>query len=90
MIQIENYNVSIYGDGRHEYDGYYLVTIDEFDKHDNPTQRKKAIYVKADSVAIIEEFLIHLICESGFRIDLFGNYEKILIKKQIIWEVHSK
>lgn len=89
-IEIKNYNISVYGDGNREYEGYYMVVVDEFDEYGNPTKRKKVIYLKADSFEIAKEFITFLICESGYTIDLFANCEKIHINKRIMWEVHSK
>lgn len=76
----KQFHVSIYGDGKHEYDGYYLVVVDEFDAWDNPTQRKKVLYIKSKSIEEVKEFICHITDENFLR--AFGNNEKLHIVKQ--------
>lgn len=78
-----NYNVSIYGDGLKEYEGYFLVILDEFDEFDNPTQRKQKFYVKAKDKKQVRHFVKHII-DNEF-VQIIGNNEKIIIRQ--IWEV---
>jgi len=48
-MRIGKYNVVIYGDGKFEYEGYYLMVIDEFDAQDMPTGNKQVAYIRGDS-----------------------------------------
>lgn len=79
----KQYHVAIYGDGEYEYDGYYLVVIDEFDEWDNPTKRKRAFYVKSNSKDSAREFVCHMIDIDYVMV--LREYEKVLVRK--IWEV---
>lgn len=40
MLQINQYNVDIYGDGLKEYEGFYMVVIVEFDENDKQLEQK--------------------------------------------------
>lgn len=80
------YAMAIYGDGQYEYDGYFLVVLDEFDEHDNPTGKRKSLYVKADSKHTVREFIIH-ITRTG-DVESFRNNEKLHIRQ--VWEVVTK
>lgn len=82
----KNFHISIYGNGNYEYDGYYLVVVDEFDEWDYPTKRKVNLYIKAKSIDEIAEFINHVINED--LMNAFGNNEKLHIQKQ--WNVISK
>ena len=79
----KQYNVSIYGDGEKEYEGYYLVILDEFDEFDNPTRRKHKFYVKATNRNHVVEFVEHMIYNG--LIQCIGINEKIKIRKY--WEM---
>ena len=48
-MNIGNYNVSIYGDGKWEYEGYYLMVIE-----DDTTVIKRSAYIRGDR-SLIEQ-----------------------------------
>ena len=79
----KQFAISIYGDGKHEYEGYYLVVVDEFDVWDNPTQRKNSLYVKSNSIEEVTEFITHIIDVQ--YVETFKNHERIRIRK--MWEI---
>ena len=86
------FRVSIYGDGNREYDGYFLVVLDEFDECANPTDRYKAFYVEVPysdlerEIDVVREFITHMI-KTGM-ICVFDDYERIAIRKT--WEMFSR
>lgn len=80
------YEVSIYGDGEHEYKGYFMVVLDGFDEHDHPTGDRKRLYVKAESESVAREFIDHII--NNDLVETFEDNEKLHIRK--VWECISK
>lgn len=56
MLQINQYNVDIYGDRLKEYGGFYMVVIVEFDENDKPLEQK-SFYFKSNSLKILEDYL---------------------------------
>ena len=80
------YEVSIYGDGNREYEGYFMVVLDGFDEYNNTTGERKGLYVKAESRSDVEEFINHIINTGDAK--AFKNNEKLHIRKT--WEVVTK
>lgn len=56
MLQINQYNVDIYGDGLKEYEGFYMVIIVEFDENDKQLEQK-IFYFKSNSLKLLEDYL---------------------------------
>lgn len=48
-MNLGKYNVSIYGDGKWEYEGYYLIVIE-----DNTSGNKQSAYIRGDR-SLIEQ-----------------------------------
>ena len=80
------YEVSIYGNGNREYEGYFMVVLDGFDEHNNPTGERKRLYVKAESKSVAKEFINHVV-DTG-DVKAFKDNEKLHIRK--CWEVIAK
>lgn len=55
MFEWGNYNVTIYGDGKYEYKGMFMVVIDEFDDNDKPTMKMKVLYFVAPNKKVLAE-----------------------------------
>lgn len=56
MLQINKYNVDIYGDGLKEYEGFYMVVIVEFDEN-NKQLEQKTFYFKSESLRLLEDYI---------------------------------
>lgn len=56
LINTKYFVIEIYGDGEHEYDGYYNVVMFQFDDDNKPTGNKKRFYIKCP-FALIEKFV---------------------------------
>lgn len=56
MLQINQYNVDIYGDGLKEYEGFYMVIIVEFDENDKQLEQK-TFYFKSKTIKLLEDYL---------------------------------
>lgn len=56
MLQINQYNVDIYGDGLKEYEGFYMVVIVEFDENDKQLEQK-TFYFKSETIKLLEDYL---------------------------------
>lgn len=80
MIIFENgYNINIYGDGKHEYEGFYMVVIDKFDKKEKwQWLGAKTIYVKGDKSDLLD--LCHKSARSLYNLK---KYSKIILEKKI-------
>ena len=79
----EPYAMAIYGDGKYEYDGYFLVVLDWFDEFDHPTGKRKSLYVKAANKSMVRNFINHIV-DTG-DVEAFRNNEKLNVR--MIWEV---
>ena len=78
MIIFENgYNINIYGDGRNEYEGFYMVVIDKFDKKEK-WLGEKTIYVKCDKSDLLD--LCHKSIRSLYNLK---KYSRIILEKKI-------
>lgn len=53
-INLGRYQLDIYGDGNHEYEGFYMVLINNFDNQDKPISKQKRIYIKCDKTNLFE------------------------------------
>lgn len=77
MIFEKGYNINIYGDGRHEYEGFYMVVIDKFDKKEK-WLGKKVFYIKGDKSDLLD--LCH---KSAYSLYNLKKFSKIILKKKI-------
>lgn len=77
IIFEKGYNINIYGDGKHEYNGFYMVAIDKFDKKEK-WLGKKVIYVKSDISDLLD--LCH---KSAYSLYNLKKYSRIILKKKI-------
>ena len=71
------YNLNIYGDGKHEYNGFYMVVIDKFDKKEK-WLGKKVIYVKSDMSDLLD------LCRKSSRsLYKLKEFSRIILEKKI-------
>lgn len=77
MIFEKGYNINIYGDGKHEYNGFYMVVIDKFDKKEK-WLGKKVLYIKGDKSDLLD--LCH---KSACNLYNLKKYSKIILEKKI-------
>ena len=77
MIFEKDYNINIYGDGRNEYEGFYMVVINKFDKKEK-WLGEKTIYVKCDKSDLLD--LCH---KSAYSLYKLKKFSKIILEKKI-------
>lgn len=79
MLQINQYNINIYGDGCKEYEGFYKVIIVKFDENDKQLEQK-TFYFKSDSLKLLEDYLK----ENVNDIFQYRNYAKWQLEARIL------
>lgn len=77
-MNIGKYNVSIYGDGKWEYEGYYLIVIEE-----NTSGNKRSAYIRGDRNLIeqLSEYEISYIFD-GHRSAKYCIYNRIYLHEE--------
>lgn len=85
----EYFQANIYGDGKYEYDGFFMVVVDFFDKDYDPLNIRKTFYIKTKYGVVNHSFIYYkrddivkqiIDCPNYAR---FEAYETIVVKS--VW-----
>lgn len=79
-IRTKHFDIDIFDDGEHEYEGYYLVIMWELDEKDELTGVKKNYYIKG-APELVEKFVTD--CDE----DLWKYQSRAKLEIELVWQV---